>query len=80
MLEPGGPEGEPEGAAHEGFDAWARDLGGGGGGEVGLGVEEVEGFRADEEREERGEAETDGVEVADVVATGVEPCAGGGEP
>jgi hypothetical protein len=45
-----------------------------------LGVEEVEGFRADEEREERGEAETDRVEVADVVAAGVEPCAGGGEP
>ena len=71
MLELRGPEGEPEGAAHEGFDARAGDFGGGRGCEVGLGVEEVEGFRADEEREEGGEAETDRVEMADVVAAGV---------
>ena len=68
VLETRGSEGEPEGAAHEGFDARAGDFGGGGGCEVGLGVEEVEGFRADEEREESGEAEPDRVEVADVVA------------
>lgn len=68
VLETRGSQGKPEGAAHEGFDARAGDFGGGWGCEIGLGVEEVEGFRADEEREESGEAEPDRVEVADVVA------------